>query len=139
VSPVHDVEAVRPLDHGDGRQRAALAVGARDALPARRQPVRGRPEAAVEVAGGVDGADDLLDRDRPQPRRAPGERGDVAEVPRPGRARAAGEAPDRARGAVGTARAQEVRAHRHRDRELLHAAKPATGSPFVQIIVLSAI
>jgi hypothetical protein len=34
VAPVEDVVAIGPLEHRDRRQRATVAVGARDALPA---------------------------------------------------------------------------------------------------------
>jgi hypothetical protein len=87
MAPVQDVVAIRPLEHGDRWQGVAVAVGAGDALPPRRDAIRRRAEASVEVDGGIDGADDRLERDRPEARRAPRERGNVCEVSRPHPAR----------------------------------------------------
>ena len=62
VVAVADEEQVADLVQRDRRQRLPAPLGGGDPLPARAQPRRGRPEAAVEVGGAVDGADDRVQR-----------------------------------------------------------------------------
>ena len=66
VAVAHEVQ-VADLEERDRRHRLAAALGGGDPLPARAQPRRGRPEAAVEVDRAVDRADDRVERDDLQP------------------------------------------------------------------------
>jgi hypothetical protein len=66
VAVAHEVE-VADLVERDRRQRLAAPLGGGDALPARAQPRRGGPEAAVEVRGAVDRAHDRVQRHDLQP------------------------------------------------------------------------
>lgn len=109
MASVDDVVAIGSLDHRDRGQGATVAVDARDALPARGDAVRGRAEVGVEVGRGVDGPDDLLERDRPQSSRTPEQRGDVVEAPRPARPPSVtGDPAPRTDGEVAPTRAPEV-------------------------------
>ena len=62
VPVAHEVQ-VADLEERDGRHRLAAALGGRDPLPARPQPLRGGAEAAVEVGGAVDRPDDVVELD----------------------------------------------------------------------------
>ena len=67
VVAVDDEVQVADAVDVDRRHVGAAAHRGRDPLPAPPDPVRGRPEAAVEVpARAVDGADDRVEIDRPQ-------------------------------------------------------------------------
>ena len=76
---VADEVHVSDAEDIDRRHPFATANGLGDALPAAPHAPRRRPEAAVELAGAVHGADDRIEIDRVQPERAltaPPERGD---------------------------------------------------------------
>ena len=62
VAVADEVELADPEER-DRRHRLAAALGGRDPLPARAQPLRGGAEAAVEVRRAVDGADDRVELD----------------------------------------------------------------------------
>ena len=61
MAVAHEVE-VADLVERDRRERLAAPLGGGDPLPAAAQPRRGRAQAAVEVDGAVDGADDRVER-----------------------------------------------------------------------------
>lgn len=109
MAPVEDVVAVWPLDDRDRLERKAFAAGAGDVLPAGRDPVGRRPEGSVEVGRGIHGADDVVERDRPQAHWPPADCGDLAEVARVrSRRTASGEPAGGVRLEVVPASAQEV-------------------------------
>jgi hypothetical protein len=66
VAVAHEVQ-LADQEQRHGRQRLAPPLRGRDALPARAQPRRRRPEPAVEVGRAVDGADDRVERHDLQP------------------------------------------------------------------------
>jgi hypothetical protein len=66
VAVADEVQVADPVDR-DRRERLAAALGGGDPLPAAADAGRRGPEAPVEVARAVDGADDGVERDGLQP------------------------------------------------------------------------
>jgi hypothetical protein len=66
VAVTHEEQVADAVER-DRRERLAAPLRGRDPLPARAQPRRRRPEAAVEVGGPVDRAHDRVERHDLQP------------------------------------------------------------------------